>query len=80
VHSLSRPEVGRRRLRGTGVEFLDYGRGRLRDERFFLRRGHGEKATAQVWEGAEGLEFTLPSPPPYHTFTTPLAVGLKDGS
>ena len=37
-------------------------------------RGHGEKATAQVWEGAEGLEFTLPSPPPYHTFTAPLAV------
>jgi len=30
----------------------------------------GEKATDQVWEGAEGLEWTLPSPPPYHTFTT----------
>ncbi len=29
----------------------------------------GEKATDQVWEGAEGLEWTLPSPPPYHTFT-----------
>lgn len=28
-------------------------------------------ATAQVWEGAQGLEWTLPSPPPYHTFTTP---------
>ncbi len=28
----------------------------------------GEKATDQVWEGAEGLEWTLPSPPPYHTF------------
>src|SRR3984957_14522299 len=22
----------------------------------------------QVWEGAHGLEWTLPSPPPYHTF------------
>jgi cytochrome c oxidase subunit 1 len=30
----------------------------------------GAKATDQVWEGAEGLEWTLPSPPPYHTFTT----------
>ena len=29
----------------------------------------GVKATDEVWEGAEGLEFTLPSPPPYHTFT-----------
>ncbi|HAN81532.1 MAG TPA: cytochrome c oxidase subunit I, partial [Gammaproteobacteria bacterium] len=31
----------------------------------------GEKATAQVWEGAQGLEWTLPSPAPYHTFSTP---------
>jgi len=30
----------------------------------------GKKATDQVWEGAEGLEWTLPSPPPYHSFTT----------
>jgi cytochrome c oxidase subunit 1 len=30
----------------------------------------GQKATAQVWEGAEGLEWTLPSPPPYHQFET----------
>jgi cytochrome c oxidase subunit 1 len=30
----------------------------------------GEKATDQVWEGAEGLEWTLPSPAPYHTFET----------
>ena len=30
----------------------------------------GAKATDQVWEGAEGLEWTLSSPPPYHTFTT----------
>ena len=32
-------------------------------------RGAGEKATAQVWENPEGLEWTLPSPPPYHSFT-----------
>ena len=31
----------------------------------------GEKATDQVWEGAEGLEWTIPSPAPYHTFETP---------
>jgi len=30
----------------------------------------GEKATDQVWEGAHGLEWTLPSPPPYHSFST----------
>jgi cytochrome c oxidase subunit 1 len=31
----------------------------------------GKKATSQVWEGAEGLEWTLSSPPPYHSFATP---------
>jgi cytochrome c oxidase subunit 1 len=31
----------------------------------------GKKATAQVWEGARGLEWTLSSPPPYHSFTKP---------
>jgi cytochrome c oxidase subunit I len=30
----------------------------------------GAKATDQVWDGAKGLEWTLSSPPPYHTFTT----------
>jgi cytochrome c oxidase subunit 1 len=34
----------------------------------------GAKATDKVWEGAQGLEWTLPSPPPYHTFETPPAV------
>ncbi|MEM7195183.1 MAG: cytochrome c oxidase subunit I [Pseudomonadota bacterium] len=29
----------------------------------------GEKATDQVWEGAQGLEWTLSSPPPYHSFS-----------
>jgi cytochrome c oxidase subunit 1 len=28
----------------------------------------GEQATNEVWEGAHGLEWTLSSPPPYHTF------------
>ncbi|TDJ34618.1 MAG: hypothetical protein E2O61_10340, partial [Gammaproteobacteria bacterium] len=31
----------------------------------------GEKATTQVWEGADGLEWTVPSPAPRHTFETP---------
>jgi cytochrome c oxidase subunit 1 len=30
----------------------------------------GSKATDQVWEGAKGLEWTLTSPPAYHTFET----------
>ena len=34
----------------------------------------GEKATDRVWEGAEGLEWTLPSPAPYHSFTVPPVV------
>jgi len=28
----------------------------------------------KTWDGAEGLEWTLPTPAPYHTFTTPPAV------
>ena len=28
----------------------------------------------KTWEGAEGLEWTIPTPAPYHTFTTPPAV------
>ena len=31
----------------------------------------GEKATSEVWDHPKGLEWTLPSPPPYHTFATP---------
>ncbi|MES2370435.1 MULTISPECIES: cytochrome c oxidase subunit I [Thiobacillus] len=30
----------------------------------------GAKASDQVWEGAQGLEWTVPSPAPYHTFET----------
>jgi cytochrome c oxidase subunit 1 len=29
------------------------------------------KATSRVWEGSRGLEWTLSSPPPYHSFETP---------
>jgi cytochrome c oxidase subunit 1 len=31
----------------------------------------GKKAEAKPWEGAEGLEWTVPSPAPYHTFSVP---------
>jgi len=31
----------------------------------------GKSASAQVWEGAHGLEWTLPSPAPYHSFVVP---------
>jgi cytochrome c oxidase subunit 1 len=30
----------------------------------------GKKAEAQAWEGAQGLEWTVASPAPYHTFST----------
>jgi cytochrome c oxidase subunit 1 len=31
----------------------------------------GKKASSEVWEGAKGLEFDLPSPAPFHSHTTP---------
>ncbi len=31
----------------------------------------GVKATAQVWDNPVGLEWTVPSPAPFHTFETP---------
>jgi len=31
----------------------------------------GEKAADKPWEGAEGLEWTVPSPAPFHTFEEP---------
>jgi len=34
-------------------------------------RGKGKKATMHCWEGSHGLEWTVPSPAPYHTFAEP---------
>jgi cytochrome c oxidase subunit 1 len=34
-------------------------------------RGRGEPATAEVWDHPKGLEWTVPSPAPYHTFEEP---------
>jgi cytochrome c oxidase subunit 1 len=31
----------------------------------------GERAPARAWEGAHGLEWELPSPPPFHSWETP---------
>jgi cytochrome c oxidase subunit 1 len=33
--------------------------------------GKGQPAGASPWEGAEGLEWSVPSPAPFHTFETP---------
>ncbi len=33
-----------------------------------------KRADALAWEGAEGLEWTVPSPAPFHTFETPPSV------
>jgi cytochrome c oxidase subunit I len=33
--------------------------------------GRGERAAASPWDGAEGLEWQVPSPAPFHTFETP---------
>ena len=31
----------------------------------------GRPAPAKPWDGAEGLEWSVPSPAPYHTFQVP---------
>jgi cytochrome c oxidase subunit 1 len=36
-----------------------------------MMRGQGEKAPAKPWEAAEGLEWEVPSPAPFHTFENP---------
>jgi cytochrome c oxidase subunit 1 len=36
-----------------------------------VMRGRGEKAAQRPWEGAEGLEWEVPSPAPFHTFEQP---------
>jgi cytochrome c oxidase subunit I len=36
----------------------------------------GKSVDAQVWEGAHGLEWTLSSPPPHHSFSIPPKIGV----
>jgi cytochrome c oxidase subunit 1 len=38
----------------------------------------GAPAKARSWEGAKGLEWTLPSPAPYHSFTYPPEVKSEE--
>ena len=38
----------------------------------------GVKAPDRVWEGAHGLEWTLSSPPPYHTFSVQPVIAPAD--
>jgi cytochrome c oxidase subunit I len=33
--------------------------------------GKGQPAPQKPWEAAEGLEWEVPSPAPFHTFETP---------
>ncbi|MBS3895873.1 cytochrome c oxidase subunit I [Silanimonas sp.] len=38
----------------------------------------GVKAEARAWEGARGLEWTVPSPAPHHTFSKPPVIRDED--
>ncbi|HET7798460.1 MAG TPA: cytochrome c oxidase subunit I [Nevskia sp.] len=38
----------------------------------------GQPATTRVWEGAHGLEWTVPSPAPFHTFEVPPVIHDED--
>ncbi|MDE2257204.1 MAG: cytochrome c oxidase subunit I, partial [Xanthomonadaceae bacterium] len=39
---------------------------------------YGAPAAARAWEGAHGLEWTVPSPAPFHTFATPPVIHNED--
>jgi cytochrome c oxidase subunit 1 len=36
----------------------------------------GQPIGNRAWEGAHGLEWELPSPPPYHSWTTPPSAAI----
>ena len=38
----------------------------------------GPKASAQVWDQPEGLEWTITSPAPYHSFQQPPKLEVRD--
>jgi cytochrome c oxidase subunit 1 len=38
----------------------------------------GAPAADRAWEGAKGLEWTVPSPAPHHTFSTPPVIRDSD--
>ncbi len=68
--AVRRLERGRldRRLRLRALAAAPAVRGSAR------RSASGTPAPARPWEGADTLEWTLPSPAPYHTFETPPVV------
>ena len=39
---------------------------------------YGAPAQARAWEAAKGLEWTVPSPAPHHTFTVPPVIRPGD--
>jgi cytochrome c oxidase subunit 1 len=42
-----------------------------------MMRHRGEPAAQKPWEGAQGLEWEVPSPAPFHTFETPPIVNAS---
>jgi cytochrome c oxidase subunit 1 len=36
-----------------------------------VMRGHGAKASQRPWDHAQGLEWEVPSPAPFHTYENP---------
>src|SRR5210317_1929126 len=55
----------------ASIGALGFGLSQLLFVAVLLTAKRGEKATDRVWEGSHGLEWTVPSPAPWHTFTTP---------
>jgi heme/copper-type cytochrome/quinol oxidase subunit 1 len=54
-----------------GCVAIGFGLSQLLFVWLLLTSEKGERATNWVWEGSHGLEWTVPSPAPYHTFDTP---------
>ena len=44
----------------------------------YVSKKSGAKSPAVSWEGAHGLEWTVPSPAPHHTFTIPPVIHDED--
>jgi cytochrome c oxidase subunit 1 len=55
----------------ASVGAIGFGLSQLIFVAVLLTAKKGAKADDRVWEGAHGLEWTVPSPAPWHTFTTP---------
>jgi cytochrome c oxidase subunit 1 len=55
----------------ASVGAMGFGLSQLIFVYILLTAKKGEKATDRVWEAPRGLEWTVPSPAPYHTFDTP---------